>query len=101
MFTVCALSPEYMAAFVNTFGARVVRGRDWKWSNQDGGSIGTVIGVDWGVDGWTRVTWDHTMSGSNTSNYRMGAESKYDLTLAKCVIGNIEFEVECIILRIL
>ncbi|KAI8478850.1 E3 ubiquitin-protein ligase HTD1, partial [Branchiostoma belcheri] len=44
-------------------GARVVRGLDWKWRDQDG---------------WVDVTWD--AGGSNS--YRMGAEGKYDLQLA-------------------
>ena len=88
MFSVCVLSPEDMAEFVNTIGTRVVRGRDWKWSNQDGGSIGTVIGVDWNKNGWTRIIWDHSMDTDGTTHtYRMGADSKYDLTLAKCIIG--------------
>ena len=47
---------------MNTIGARVVRGQDWKWGNQDGGSIGTVIGVNWNTNGWTRVTWDHKIT---------------------------------------
>ena len=81
-----------MAQYVNLIGARVVRGQDWKWSNQDGGSIGTVIAFDWNEEniGWTKVKWDHTMDKEgNDHNYRMGAESKYDLTLAKCVRGNV------------
>ena len=88
IFSACILSSEDISEFVNTIGARVVRGQDWKWGNQDGGSIGTVIGVNWGTNGWTRITWDHTMDTEGTTfNYRMGADGKYDLTLAKCVIG--------------
>lgn len=59
-------------------GARVVRGLDWKWRDQDGTppAEGTVTGEL--HNGWIDVTWDH--GGSNS--YRMGAEGKYDLKLA-------------------
>ncbi|XP_076765920.1 ubiquitin fusion-degradation 4-like isoform X7 [Xylocopa sonorina] len=58
-------------------GARVVRGLDWKWRDQDGvpPGEGTVTGEM--HNGWIDVTWDH--GGSNS--YRMGAEGKYDLRL--------------------
>lgn len=61
-----------------TVGARVVRGLDWKWRDQDGSPAGegTVTGDV--HSGWIDVTWDH--GGSNS--YRMGAEGKYDLKLA-------------------
>lgn len=61
-----------------TVGARVVRGIDWKWRDQDGNPPceGTVTGEL--HSGWIDVTWDH--GGSNS--YRMGAEGKYDLKLA-------------------
>ncbi|XP_073986001.1 ubiquitin fusion-degradation 4-like isoform X6 [Rhodnius prolixus] len=59
-------------------GARVIRGIDWKWRDQDGTppGEGTVTGEL--HNGWIDVTWDH--GGSNS--YRMGAEGKYDLKLA-------------------
>ncbi len=59
-------------------GARVCRGMDWKWRDQDGtpSGEGTVTGEL--HNGWIDVTWD--AGGSNS--YRMGAEGKYDLTLA-------------------
>lgn len=61
-----------------TVGARVVRGIDWKWRDQDGNPAGegTVTGEL--HSGWIDVTWDH--GGSNS--YRMGAEGKYDLKLS-------------------
>ncbi|KAJ8931073.1 hypothetical protein NQ314_016102 [Rhamnusium bicolor] len=61
-----------------TVGARVVRGVDWKWRDQDGNPAaeGTVTGEL--HSGWIDVTWDH--GGSNS--YRMGAEGKYDIKLA-------------------
>ncbi|XP_050406417.1 E3 ubiquitin-protein ligase HECTD1 isoform X3 [Patella vulgata] len=57
-------------------GARVVRGMDWKWRDQDGNGEGLVTGEL--HNGWVDVTWDN--GGSNS--YRMGAEGKYDLALA-------------------
>lgn len=59
-------------------GARVVRGIDWKWRDQDGNppGEGTVTGE--AHNGWIDVTWDS--GGSNS--YRMGAEGKFDLKLA-------------------
>jgi E3 ubiquitin-protein ligase HECTD1 len=58
-------------------GARVVRGVDWKWRNQDGNPpvSGTVIGEL--TNGWIEVQWDHGIANS----YRMGAEGKFDLEL--------------------
>uniref|UniRef100_A0A3B5L5Y6 E3 ubiquitin-protein ligase n=1 Tax=Xiphophorus couchianus TaxID=32473 RepID=A0A3B5L5Y6_9TELE len=60
-------------------GARVVRGIDWKWREQDGNppGEGTVTGE--AHNGWIDVTWD--ASGCSNS-YRMGAEGKFDLKLA-------------------
>ncbi|XP_055386638.1 E3 ubiquitin-protein ligase Ufd4 isoform X2 [Condylostylus longicornis] len=62
-----------------TTGARVVRGVDWRWEDQDGGGgEGTVTGEI--HNGWIDVKWDHGVRNS----YRMGAEGKYDLKLANC-----------------
>ena len=59
-----------------TLGARVVRGPDWKWRDQDGVTCeGTVTGEL--HNGWIDITWDHGASNS----YRMGAEGKFDLKL--------------------
>lgn len=61
-----------------TVNARVVRGVDWKWRDQDGNPPGEgTITSEW-HNGWIDVTWDQ--GGSNS--YRMGAEGKYDLQLA-------------------
>ncbi|ODM98949.1 E3 ubiquitin-protein ligase HECTD1 [Orchesella cincta] len=61
-----------------TVNARVVRGVDWKWRDQDGNPQGEgTITSEW-HNGWIDVTWDQ--GGSNS--YRMGAEGKYDLQLA-------------------
>ncbi|XP_058814287.1 E3 ubiquitin-protein ligase Ufd4 isoform X4 [Topomyia yanbarensis] len=61
-----------------TQGARVVRGVDWHWDDQDGSPSGegTVTGEI--HNGWIDVKWDHGLRNS----YRMGAEGKYDLKLA-------------------
>ena len=50
-------------------GAKVMRGADWKWGDQDGGALGVgrVIG-ELGEDGWVRVQWE---TGS-TNSYRFG-----------------------------
>ena len=58
-------------------GARVQRGVDWKWRDQDGSpsGVGTVTGEL--RNGWIEVQWDH--GGANS--YRMGAEGKFDLQL--------------------
>lgn len=61
-----------------TQGARVVRGPDWRWDDQDGtppceGSVSGDI-----HNGWIDVQWAHGLRNS----YRMGAEGKYDLKLA-------------------
>ncbi|OCT70596.1 MIB E3 ubiquitin protein ligase 2 S homeolog isoform X1 [Xenopus laevis] len=65
-------------------GMRVVRGVDWKWSNQDNGegSMGTVVeigrqGSPTTPDKTVVVQWDH---GTRT-NYRTGFQGAYDLLL--------------------
>ncbi|XP_053597850.1 E3 ubiquitin-protein ligase HECTD1 isoform X1 [Microplitis demolitor] len=58
-------------------GARVARGLDWKWKDQDGVPAGEGSITGELHNGWIDVTWDH--GGSNS--YRMGAEGKYDLRL--------------------
>ncbi|CAF0905235.1 unnamed protein product [Brachionus calyciflorus] len=64
-------------------GARVQRGVDWKWGNQDKVSEecrpneGTVI-TELDSNGWVEVIWDNGVF----NFYRMGYESKYDLTMA-------------------
>ena len=58
-------------------GARVVRGGDWKWQNQDDlKAEGTVISEM--QNGWVEVYWDN----GAFNLYRMGAEGKFDLSLA-------------------
>ncbi|XP_049282299.1 E3 ubiquitin-protein ligase Ufd4 isoform X2 [Anopheles funestus] len=61
-----------------TDGARVVRGVDWHWDDQDGNPPGEGTVIAEIHNGWIDVKWDHGMRNS----YRMGAEGKYDLKLA-------------------
>ncbi|XP_061456811.1 E3 ubiquitin-protein ligase MIB2 [Rhineura floridana] len=65
-------------------GMRVVRGMDWKWSNQDSGegNVGTVVeigrqGSPTTPDKTVVVQWDQ---GTRT-NYRTGFQGAYDLLL--------------------
>lgn len=55
-------------------GCRVIRGPDWKWGNQDGGSgnIGRVFSVKAGV---VEVRWPN----GHTNTYRNGAEGANDV----------------------
>jgi len=63
-----------------TYGVRVTRGKDWKWSDQDGGtgSVGTTVPDGDDQRGWINVKWDNGRS----YRYRVGAEGKYDLYYA-------------------
>ncbi|XP_033731449.1 E3 ubiquitin-protein ligase MIB2-like, partial [Pecten maximus] len=68
-------------------GAKVVRGTDWDWSDQDGGagSSGTVAGLRSYEEGIgdrnsVTVTWEKTQK---TAKYRVGFEGKVDL---KCKV---------------
>ena len=60
-------------------GSRVVRGKDWKWEDQDGNAEGTVIvSTIYEETDWVRVKWDK----GNENSYRNGAKGCYDLQLA-------------------
>jgi hypothetical protein len=55
-------------------GAKVVKGRDWEWGNQDGiNGIGTILGLS--SQGWVTVKWNN----GDQNSYRIGAGNKYDL----------------------
>ena len=63
-----------------TIGARVKRGPDWKYGNQDGGAgnLGTVDGHS------TKSGYDFTVKWDSKAiryNYRWGSQNKYDLEL--------------------
>ncbi|XP_041988693.1 E3 ubiquitin-protein ligase Ufd4 isoform X4 [Aricia agestis] len=63
-------------------GARVTRGPDWKWRDQDGATATGTVTSDL-HNGWVDVRWDH----GGRNSYRMGAEGKFDL---KVVSGGTE-----------
>lgn len=60
-------------------GARVMRGPDWKWDDQDGGlgRVGTVVQAPTDQE-WVRVAWDAAPENA----YRWGHEGAHDLMLA-------------------
>lgn len=53
-------------------GARVVRGDDWDWWDQDGGGEGQIVFYD---SGWATVEWDN----GNENGYRIGCDNAHDL----------------------
>ncbi|XP_060572601.1 uncharacterized protein LOC132730645 [Ruditapes philippinarum] len=57
-------------------GSIVVRGKDWRWKDQDGGegNVGVVTKIDGPV---VHVIWSH----GGLGNYRYGYNKKFDLTL--------------------
>ena len=57
-------------------GDKVVRGKDWRWYDQDGGK-GCVGTINYFSEsrGWVEVRWSNGYSNS----YRIGAEKCYDL----------------------
>jgi len=57
-------------------GARVKRGPDWKWGEQDGHGEGVVVGSH--RDGWARVKWDRS---GETDCYRVGHNGAHDLII--------------------
>ena len=67
-------------------GAKVIRGPDWKWGDQDGNSdgirIGSVAGPVPSKPGWIFVKWKET---GKVKNYRVGFSGKIDLMLAPLV----------------
>ncbi|XP_065183994.1 MAM and LDL-receptor class A domain-containing protein 1-like [Sycon ciliatum] len=79
--TYCVDWSQYSSTVIKQYfplGERVVRGRDWSWGLQDGGTgaFGNITGVlDGSSTGWVRVRW----SNNHLNSYRMGASSKYDL----------------------
>lgn len=74
--------PSVVDSMVIAPGLRVVRGRDWKWKNQDGGEgyLGTVHQLpNKGScpDKCVTVIWD----GGSRNTYRAGFEGSYDLRI--------------------
>lgn len=70
-----------------TVGSRVIRGKDWRWDNQDKNGPGVVVEVSrpfnsmetpqWGKGFWYRVRWDSVPA---VASYRVG-EKIQDLQL--------------------
>ncbi|XP_063987634.1 E3 ubiquitin-protein ligase MIB2 [Diachasmimorpha longicaudata] len=70
-------------------GAKVVRGPDWKWSNQDGGpgKIGRVMDIRGGDNESSRSVATVTWASGSTNVYRLGYKGCVDLCYveeAKC-----------------
>lgn len=74
-------------------GLEVVRGRDWRWENQDGypGNYGVIVNQEdrRPADGWTSVKWNRT---KKINSYRVGHENCFDLYIRtkSNIIDNIE-----------
>ena len=73
-------------------GAKVTRGKDWKWGDQDGGegSEGEVEGYDnkaavvgTGARNMLMVQWPH----GGSHSYRLGVHGKVDLTCVEEEVG--------------
>ncbi|KAJ7389167.1 E3 ubiquitin-protein ligase mib2 [Desmophyllum pertusum] len=73
-------------------GTRVVRGRDWRWGNQDGGEgcVGTVvqIGQDKKSPVVAQLVWIQWDCGTK-ENYRAGVDGKHDLRVFESTNGDI------------
>ena len=62
---------------MTTPGTKVRLGPDWKWNDQDGNGIGTVMGP--GKPVWVIVQWEHN---DEQIQYRSGANNgKFDIDL--------------------
>ncbi|KAK7482638.1 hypothetical protein BaRGS_00026137 [Batillaria attramentaria] len=60
-------------------GTRVVRGKDWKWNNQDTEGPGTVIQHRKKRDSWLHIMWDN---GTHNA-YRYGDGDFYDVKITQ------------------
>ncbi|XP_067666529.1 uncharacterized protein [Haliotis asinina] len=63
-------------------GTRVVRGRDWKWDNQDTDGAGTVINHTNDPRNlyWIWVHWDN----GTYNKYRYGTDGAFDVKIVEC-----------------
>lgn len=81
--SICGIEVENQPFVLRTDSSRkeikvgdlVIRGPDWKWENQDGGtgSKGTVVEIR--KNGWVNVKWSRNVK----HDYRWGAQDSYDL----------------------
>ncbi|CAI2350375.1 unnamed protein product [Caenorhabditis sp. 36 PRJEB53466] len=64
-----------MAYKISELKSRVVRGKDWRWEDQDGGEgkFGRITSPP--ENGWVDVTWENGYANS----YRFGANGNFDL----------------------
>jgi E3 ubiquitin-protein ligase HECTD1 len=76
---------EIVTAANARVGARVRRGPDWRWDNQDGSGEGTILSFD-PYTQWANVLWDN----SYKNEYRIGDDPRngfayegYDLIFAE------------------
>ncbi|XP_064610755.1 E3 ubiquitin-protein ligase MIB2-like [Liolophura sinensis] len=73
-------------------GAKVVRGPDWEWEDQDGGKGGKVVNVmNWGTDtgrSGVSVVW----SSGSKNNYRVGYKGKVDLKYVQEASGGFYYK---------
>lgn len=62
-------------------GAKVLRGPDWSYNNQDKNSIyGITEGITDIDNDYVRVSWyDKNLKVTNSNSYRIGIENNYDL----------------------
>jgi E3 ubiquitin-protein ligase HECTD1 len=65
-------------------GLRVVRGKDWKWDDQDGGAGKVGVTSKDSSDGWCKVAWEGKQS---TNSYRIGADNAFDLAIVEDKVG--------------
>ena len=80
----------YSTVEMELLGTRVVRGRDWRWKNQDGGEgcVGTVvqIGQDKKSPVVAQLVWIQWDCGTK-ANYRAGVDGKHDLRVFESTNG--------------
>jgi E3 ubiquitin-protein ligase mind-bomb len=69
-------------------GARVVRGVDWSWGNQDGGigSVGMVSDVHGRDDSWKSIV-DVQWAAGSSNRYRLGLDGKVDVKAVETVVA--------------
>ncbi|XP_059145038.1 E3 ubiquitin-protein ligase MIB2-like [Physella acuta] len=85
----CMSQNQKVPAFGIYSGARVARGPDWDWGNQDGGEgkVGKVTDIrGWDTESGrsvAHVTW----SSGSTNVYRMGHKGKVDLKYTHATTG--------------
>ena len=92
--------PDYAQFSIATLGTmfssgtKVIRGKDWKWGNQDSLSEGMVT---LSTNTSNSPGWVHATFVTHQNSYRVGAENAYDLWrvygkgLMPCAYANLVF----------